>query len=140
MQGESFLQHFVQSSHRYFHAVFQTLEVKLRMVRERVCHKGRKVDASQQAASSSRKRLLRAGVDSGVGELLCVAEKVPALNAVPEQSARLCIVPVCLRDLAEQVSGIYLLLDDLPCGLPCIVEQIVLVLLDCLHEVLVDAD
>ena len=139
MKRKSLLQHFVQSSYRYLHAVLQSLKVKLSVIRKWVVYKGGQVDAAKKTASACRQRLLSTGIDSCVGEILCVAQEVPSLDAIPEQSTRLRIVPVCLRDLAEQLSGVDLLLDDLACSLSCIVKEIVLIFLYRLHEVLVDA-
>ena len=138
MERKPFLEHLVQRAHRHVHTVLQPFKIKLGMVRKRILHELRQVDASEQAAPARRQRFLRAGIDSRIRELFRIAQKVPPLDPVPEQRARLCIIPVRLRDSAEKLPCIDAALDDFPSRFPLIMEQILLILLHCLHEILMD--
>ena len=93
--------------------MLQSLKIKLCMVCKRILDKFGKIDASEQAAAARRKRLLCAGIYTGIGEFLCITQQVPPLDPVPEQSSRFCIVPVRLSNPAEQIPGIYFLFDNL---------------------------
>ena len=138
MKRQTFFQHFIQRIYRHLHAVLQSLEIKLCVICKWFLYKLRQIDASQKTASPCRKRLLCTGIYSCIGELLCIAQKVPVLDPIPEQSSGFRIIPVCLCDPPEQVSGIDCLLDHLAGGLPGIMEKIILILLHRFHEVLMD--
>ena len=140
MERKALLQHFIERADGHFHTVLQALKIKLRVVCKRILHKLGKVDASEQTASARRQRLLRARIHAGIGKLRRIAQQVPALDPVPEKSARLRIVPVRLGDPVEQGSGVDRLLDHFPGGLSRIPERIVFIVLHRFHEIFVDAD
>ena len=108
------------------------------MICKRILDELGKINASQQTAAAGRQGLLCAGIYARIREFLCIAQKVPSLDTIPEQCSRFRVIPVCLCDPAEKITGIYCFLDDLSCSLSRIMEQIILVILHSLHEILMN--
>ena len=138
MEGQPFLQHLIERTHRYFHTALQPFKVKLCLVCKGILDKLRQVDAAQKTASACGKRLFRAGIHARIGEFLCIAQKVPSLDPVPEKCARFCIIPVRLGDPMEQFPRVHSALDHLSGRLSLIMEEIVFIVLHCLHKILTD--
>ena len=69
-----------------------------------------------------------------------MGKQVPLLDPIPEQSARLRVIPVCLRQMMEEIPGHDFLLDLLSGLLPCIMKQKWLVLFYGFHELIAHAD
>ena len=140
MKGQSLLQNLVERPDAFFHTVFEALEIKGRSGCKGILHKLRQVDASQQAAASGGQRLLRAGVHPRIGKFLCVGQQVPAGNPIPEQSPRLPVIPVGLRDVVEHFSGVHLFFNFFSGGFPGVMQQERFLLFHRFHEFFTDAD
>ena len=138
MEGQALIQDFIQGLHRCLYTGFQSVKIEIGMFRKRIPDKGGKVNTSQKTAASGRQGFLCTGIYAGVCKGICIAQKTPAGDPVPEQRSRLGIVPVCICDLPKQLSGLYLFLNDFPCSLSGIVEHIFLIIFHCLHKILMD--
>ena len=140
MQGQAFFQHVIESPDGNGNTPLEFRKIKGRIGRKRMLYKLSQIHTAQETGPACRQRFFCTGIDTGKRKFLCICQKIPVLDAVPEQGTRFGIIPVRFCQQMEDIGGLDHRFDSLPRFLPRKMETECLVLFYGLHEFIAQAD